>query len=145
MVFFPCSEQFPPGLFLQCSIDTFALITHPSGNLCVWGNNIKLSDLTWRTRYFFFFFLVPASTYPFNSNLEISGQQQSDASTALNTVNVGPLWSIFPNSCPYSWNSFSIYVQQTLQEDSVTCKNGKLSDKLYGSVLSMYLWRPQAS
>lgn len=71
----------------------------------------------------------------------MSEQQQLDASTALNTVNMAPFWSISANACPDSWNSLSIYKQQTLQEEQVTCKSGKLDDTLYDSVLN----RPQAS
>lgn len=82
----------------------------------MWENNINC--VIWHTKYFFFFPLIQASTYPFISDLEMSGQQQQDASTALNnSVNVAPFWIIFPNSCPNTWQSLSIYVWQTLQEE----------------------------
>lgn len=108
------SEQFPPGLFLQCSIDMFALLPcrvivrkchpHQETFVCVWESNIKLSDLTWHTGYLFFFFLVQTNISPLTQIWSCM-----DSKNWMYTLHkipqahlfyVAPFQRIFPNFCP---------------------------------------------
>lgn len=109
----PNSEQFPPGLFLQCSIDMFALLPcrvivrkhhpHQKTFVCVWESNIKLSDLTWCTGYFFFFF-VQTITSPLTQIWTCIGSKKWKYSLhkicQAHLFYMAPFQRIFPNFCP---------------------------------------------